>query len=79
MSVLLVLKDPHSVLALHACSSLGKLRSGLGMWGEEGSTGDPFHSAFLHFSLRTKCCFTLKGRDLGINSPGRAAWYPTLP
>lgn len=71
MSVLLVLKDPHSVLALHACGSLGKLRSGLGTWGE-GSTGDPFHSAFLHFSLRTKCCFTLEGRDLGINSPGES-------
>lgn len=39
MSVLLVLKDPHSVLALHGCGSLGSLRSGLGTWGEGGVLG----------------------------------------
>ena len=40
MSVLLVLKDPHSVLALHGCGSLGSLRSGLGTWGEGGRRGE---------------------------------------
>lgn len=38
--------DPHSVGPSWACGSLGKLRSGLGTWGEEGSTGDPFHLPF---------------------------------
>jgi len=42
MSVLLVLKDPHSVLALHGCGSLGSLRSGLGTWGEGGEYWGPF-------------------------------------